>query len=94
MADTFPAGVKPFNERKRPGVICMFDVDKTLSMPRQLATKEMRDTLEKLREYTVVAFVGGSDLKKITEQLEAPGTNGRSPPSCPCEHKLDSRNGD
>lgn len=78
MTDTFPAGVKPFNERKLPGTICMFDVDKTLSLPRQLATEEMRQTLKKLREYTVVAFVGGSDLKKITEQLQAPGTNGES----------------
>lgn len=72
-AITFPAGVLPYAERKFPKTICMFDVDGTLSLARQSAKPEMHVTLKKLREYTATAFVGGSDLKKILEQL---GDNG------------------
>jgi phosphomannomutase len=69
----FPPGVKPFAERKLPKTICMFDVDGTLSLARQVATPEMIGTLRKLREVCAIAFVGGSDLKKAREQLEIPG---------------------
>ncbi|WVQ78638.1 hypothetical protein IAT38_000725 [Cryptococcus sp. DSM 104549] len=72
-ATTFPAGVLPFAQRKFPKTICMFDVDGTLSLARQSATPEMVATLKKLREYTAIAFVGGSDLKKILEQVGADG---------------------
>ena len=72
-APVFPAGVKPFEERKFPKVLCMFDVDDTLTKPRQLATAEMVAALKKLRGYTAIAFVGGSDFNKITEQLFFPG---------------------
>ncbi|OCF59409.1 phosphomannomutase [Kwoniella mangroviensis CBS 10435] len=68
---TFPAGVLPFEQRKFPKTICMFDVDGTLSLARQEATPEMFATLKKLREYTAVAFVGGSDLSKILEQVRS-----------------------
>ncbi|WVQ77311.1 hypothetical protein IAR50_006995 [Cryptococcus sp. DSM 104548] len=65
----FPPTVTPFANRKFPKTICMFDVDGTLSLARQLASPEMFATLKKLREYTAVAFVGGSDLSKILEQV-------------------------
>jgi phosphomannomutase len=74
-APNVPAGVKPFAQRTYPKTICMFDVDGTLSLARLLASPEMIATLKKLREHTAVAFVGGSDLGKIREQLEQPGTN-------------------
>ncbi|RSH94848.1 Phosphomannomutase [Saitozyma podzolica] len=65
--------VKPFSERKLPGVICMFDVDGTLTPARRSATPEILAALKKLREYTAVAIVGGSDFNKIKEQLQEPG---------------------
>lgn len=74
--NVFPAGVLPFAERKYPKTICMFDVDGTLSPARQSATKEMHAALKKLRGYTAVAFVGGSDLVKQVEQLSVPGEEG------------------
>lgn len=74
--NVFPPGVLPFAERKHPKTICMFDVDGTLSLARQTATKEMHAALKKLRQYTAVAFVGGSDLVKIVEQLEVKGEDG------------------
>ncbi|WRT63923.1 uncharacterized protein IL334_000850 [Kwoniella shivajii] len=69
--ETFPAGVRPFAQRKHPKTICMFDVDGTLSLARQEASPAMFATLQKLREYTAVAFVGGSDLSKILEQVRS-----------------------
>lgn len=76
---SFPAGVKPFAERQFPKTICMFDVDGTLSPARLSASPEMLETLKKLREKCVIAFVGGSDLKKIAEQLCPNGGNGEYP---------------
>ncbi|WFD33920.1 phosphomannomutase [Malassezia cuniculi] len=63
----------PFSERKRPNVLCLFDVDKTLTPARQLVSPEMLDTLRRLREVAVIGFVGGSDINKIGEQLQRPG---------------------
>jgi phosphomannomutase len=74
-ANVFPAGVKPFAERKHPKTICLFDVDGTLTPARREATAEVHAALKKLRTYTATGFVGGSDLKKIREQLEIPGAN-------------------
>ena len=74
-ANVFPKGIKPFAERKHPKVICMFDVDGTLTPARLQGSKEMLDSLKKLREYTATAFVGGSDFKKIEWQLEIMGEN-------------------
>lgn len=51
----------------------MFDVDGTLSLARLAAKPEMHAALAKLRTITAVAIVGGSDMKKIREQLEIPG---------------------
>lgn len=63
----------PFAERKRPNVLCLFDVDKTLTPARQLVSPEMLSTLRRLREQVVTGFVGGSDINKIGEQLQRPG---------------------
>jgi len=49
--------------------ICLFDVDGTLTKPRNPATQEMKDLIQELRKKVSVGVVGGSDLKKIQEQL-------------------------
>ncbi|EIW66513.1 phosphomannomutase [Tremella mesenterica] len=72
-ANVFPPGIKPFAERKYPGVICMFDVDDTLTPPRQKGTPEMIAALRELRDLVATAFVGGSNLEKITGQLHVEG---------------------
>lgn len=56
---------------KRKDVICLFDVDGTLSEPRKKATAETLDFMEQLRERVLIGVVGGSDLKKQQEQLGA-----------------------
>ncbi|XP_046569682.1 phosphomannomutase 2-like [Haliotis rubra] len=50
-------------------IICVFDVDGTLTMPRLKITEEMDAFMEKLKTKVVVGLVGGSDLPKITEQM-------------------------
>lgn len=42
----------------------------------QSASPEMHATLRALRQKCVVGFVGGSDLVKITEQLQVGNNNG------------------
>ncbi|XP_043945537.1 phosphomannomutase 2 isoform X1 [Protopterus annectens] len=49
--------------------LCLFDVDGTLTAPRQKAIPEMHAFLKKLRNNVKVGVVGGSDLDKIKEQL-------------------------
>jgi len=49
--------------------ICLFDVDGTLTAARQVIKSSMEEFLEKLKQKVVVGVVGGSDLKKIKEQL-------------------------
>lgn len=53
----------------KPGVLALFDVDGTLTAPRQVATPEMLQFMQKLRKVVAVGVVGGSDLIKISEQL-------------------------
>jgi phosphomannomutase len=43
---------------------------------RKQASKEMLQLLRDLRKECVIAFVGGSDLVKIAEQLAVDGQNG------------------
>ncbi|XP_064617993.1 phosphomannomutase 2-like [Liolophura sinensis] len=50
-------------------ILCLFDVDGTLTLPRQVITPEMQTFLDKLREKVVLGIVGGSDYAKIKEQL-------------------------
>ncbi|KAG8959361.1 Phosphomannomutase, partial [Tulasnella sp. 408] len=53
--------------------LLLFDVDDTLTLPRQLVSREMFDALAQLRKKLVIGFVGGSDLNKISEQLALDG---------------------
>jgi len=50
--------------------LCLFDVDGTLTLARQRVSPEMVETLRALRKKMIIGFVGGSDLVKITEQLQ------------------------
>lgn len=72
-SENVPAGTKAFADRTHPKTICMFDVDGTLSLARQSAKPEMVQLLKDLRKECVTAFVGGSDLVKISEQLDSAG---------------------
>ncbi|KAL9713770.1 Phosphomannomutase 1 [Leucoagaricus gongylophorus] len=65
---------KSFRDRLR-NTVCLFDVDGTLTPARQAASAEMIETLRELRKKVAVGFVSGSDLPKIKEQLEIPGTD-------------------
>lgn len=56
---------------KRTDVICLFDVDGTLSEPRKKAIPETLEFMAKLRERVLIGVVGGSDLVKQQEQLGA-----------------------
>eukprot|EP00461_Guttulinopsis_vulgaris_P000133 UN00133 len=49
--------------------ILMFDVDGTLTVPRNTITKEMREFMQKVRKDSYIGVVGGSDFVKIKEQL-------------------------
>lgn len=49
--------------------IFLFDVDGTLSLPRQTIKDDMIKKLAELRKKVYIAVVGGSDLTKIQEQL-------------------------
>ncbi|XP_042481624.1 phosphomannomutase-like [Macadamia integrifolia] len=55
--------------RRKTGLIALFDVDGTLTAARKVATPEVLDFMQKLREVVTVGVVGGSDLVKISEQL-------------------------
>ncbi|KAL1658683.1 eukaryotic phosphomannomutase, partial [Schizophyllum commune] len=51
----------------------LFDVDGTLTPAHQGISPEMLAVLRDVRKRVVIGFVGGSDLVKITEQLQVPG---------------------
>lgn len=53
-----------------PKKIFLFDVDGTLTESRKLISTKMRDFLfNEVMSKVDVALVGGSDLKKISEQM-------------------------
>lgn len=54
---------------KNERILCLFDVDGTITEPRKLIAPEMDAFLTKLRSKVSVGLVGGSDLDKILEQL-------------------------
>ncbi|KAA8497731.1 Phosphomannomutase [Porphyridium purpureum] len=56
-------------EMRSKDVIVLFDVDGTLTKPRNKVTQDMLETLALLREKVYVGMVGGSDLSKQLEQL-------------------------
>jgi len=49
--------------------ICLFDVDGTLTKPRQNILPDMQKCVEELKKKVFVGLVGGSDLAKISEQM-------------------------
>ncbi|CDW51915.1 phosphomannomutase 2 [Trichuris trichiura] len=53
-----------------PKVICLFDVDGTLTHPRQKIETECMDYLIKLKNRVPLALVGGSDIGKVLEQMD------------------------
>jgi phosphomannomutase len=54
---------------KNSRILVLFDVDGTLTMPRERALPNMSEFLQKLREKVTVGIVGGSDLVKQKEQV-------------------------
>jgi len=55
--------------------ILLFDVDGTLTLPRQKITPDMEKFFEKVRQHSYIAIVGGSDLSKQVEQIGPNGTS-------------------
>src|SRR6185312_12834937 len=55
--------------RPHPRRIFLFDVDGTLTAPRQVITPEMKKFFDHLRTIHRVGIVGGSDLSKQVEQI-------------------------
>ncbi|XP_053440785.1 phosphomannomutase 1 [Nycticebus coucang] len=55
--------------RRKERVLCLFDVDGTLTPARQKIDPEVAAFLQKLRGRVQIGVVGGSDYAKIAEQL-------------------------
>lgn len=55
--------------RQNKDILCLFDVDGTLTRPRQVISEDMKEFLAVLREKADVGMVGGSDYPKVQEQL-------------------------
>jgi phosphomannomutase len=53
----------------RKNTIVLFDIDNTLSEPRQKITPEIKQALSNLRKDVKIGTVGGSDLIKAKEQM-------------------------
>jgi len=56
-------------DQRRTDTICLFDVDGTITMPRQLITEDMDQFLQKLKQKCLIGLVGGSNIVKIAEQI-------------------------
>jgi len=54
-------------------VLCLFDVDGTLTPSRLVITPDMKEFLLRLKEKAVIGIVGGSDLPKMEEQMGGDG---------------------
>lgn len=63
------AVVPPLAERPIKNTLVLFDVDNTLTVPRQGVQPEMLQLLSELRHKVAIGFVGGSNLPKQQEQL-------------------------
>lgn len=66
----------PDHGRVAGSTLVLFDVDETLTKARRGVTPEMVKILAELRKKVAIGFVGGSNLAKIREQLEALGGDG------------------
>ncbi|XP_053679341.1 phosphomannomutase [Anopheles nili] len=57
-------------DHPREDVLILFDVDGTLTRPRELITEEMKNFLyQQVLPRATIGVVGGSDLEKMCEQL-------------------------
>jgi phosphomannomutase len=56
-------------------ILCLFDIDGTLTRPRLQIQQDMEECLQWLKTKAVVGLVGGSDLIKISEQMSIAGQN-------------------
>ncbi|XP_065659200.1 uncharacterized protein LOC100208165 isoform X2 [Hydra vulgaris] len=54
---------------KNEEIVCLFDVDGTLTESRKKISDEMHNFMLQLTKKVVVGLVGGSDLEKIKEQM-------------------------
>ena len=54
---------------KNSRILCLFDVDGTLTVPRKVHSPETMQFLSQLRQKSAIGVVGGSDLVKQKEQL-------------------------
>ena len=50
-------------------ILALFDIDGTLTEPRQKITCEMKNYMLELKKYIDIAVIGGSDMNKQIEQL-------------------------
>ncbi|EPQ28090.1 uncharacterized protein PFL1_04417 [Pseudozyma flocculosa PF-1] len=62
-----------FQEKAHPRILCLFDVDGTLTPARQDVSPLMLRTLARLRNHCVTGVVGGSDILKIRDQFKTAG---------------------
>eukprot|EP00088_Acartia_fossae_P061970 TRINITY_DN7458_c0_g1_i1.p1 TRINITY_DN7458_c0_g1~~TRINITY_DN7458_c0_g1_i1.p1 ORF type:complete len:252 (+),score=58.05 TRINITY_DN7458_c0_g1_i1:41-796(+) len=51
-------------------MLMLFDVDGTLTKPRQVIEDDMEQFMEELKKHCTVGIVGGSDIAKIAEQMK------------------------
>ena len=58
-----------FRATRNNKILVLFDVDGTLTEPREEASEEMTAFLAELRGHVVTGIVGGSDLPKQQEQV-------------------------
>ena len=58
-----------FRATRNNKILVLFDVDGTLTEPREEASDEMKSFLFELRKHVVTGIVGGSDLPKQQEQV-------------------------
>jgi len=63
------ASVIPHSAMDRNNTIVLFDVDGTLTIPRNKVKQSMLDQLSRLRKTVTIGIVGGSDTAKIKEQM-------------------------
>ncbi|KAK7687947.1 Phosphomannomutase 1 [Cerrena zonata] len=64
----------PFADRPQKKLV-LFDIDNTLSLARQPASREMTELLRELRKKVIIGVVSGSDFVKVSEQLSVPGSS-------------------
>ncbi|XP_015768240.1 PREDICTED: phosphomannomutase-like [Acropora digitifera] len=50
-------------------ILCLFDVDGTVTPARSVVTPEMKAFMKELRKKVTVALVSGSDFPKVQEQM-------------------------